>query len=249
MPALSEMLTTVALHAPAGPRRQEPMPASPIPVLLLRRGPVPLRLLAALHADERFELFVAEELTPDRIAFAKRVAATLVASEDDPLDAFSYVVTAGIGRIVVLTPGRFRSEHEYVLAAGAAACITMPVAAADLDGIYELLQASAGSSRLDSTIRFLLDPIEHAVRYHDRSVTLTQREFAVLHCLSSTEGRPVSAGELLTYVWGEEPSAERSRRIVNVYIFQLRKKLETIGLKGVIATVRGFGYALVQPLP
>jgi DNA-binding response OmpR family regulator len=68
----------------------------------------------------------------------------------------------------------------------------------------------------------------------------------VLHTLSSHHGRPVSAEDLLTAVWGEAPSPDRTRQILDVYIFQLRRKLGQIGLKGAVSTVRAFGYALVQ---
>ena len=75
---------------------------------------------------------------------------------------------------------------------------------------------------------------------------LSQREFAVLHRLSGHHGRPVSAEDLLTSVWGDAPTIERTRQILDVYIFQLRKKLERLGLSGAVSTVRGFGYALVE---
>jgi DNA-binding response OmpR family regulator len=84
------------------------------------------------------------------------------------------------------------------------------------------------------------------VRYHDKSIHLTQREFAVLHCLSSHNGRPVCAEDLLTFVWGEANPQDRSRQILEVYIHQLRQKLERLGLKGAVSTVRGFGYVLAH---
>lgn len=219
----------------------------PVPLLLLRRGPVPMRGLAALHADQRVELFVAEELTPDWISFAKRVAGTLVATEDDPLSALGYAVTAGMtGPLIVAMAKRYKADCHDLIAAGAIACVTMPIAKTDVDRMIPLLMKHAGPARMDGTLRLLLDPIGRVVRYRERSVRLSQREFAVLHCLSSHHGRPVSAEELLTYVWADAKSGERSRQILDVYIFQLRKKLERLGLRGAISTVRAFGYALVQ---
>lgn len=219
----------------------------PVPLLLLRRGPVPLRSLAALHADQRVELFVTDELTPDWISLAQRVAGTLVATEDDPLSALGYAITAGMtGPFVVAMAKRYKLDCHDLIAAGAIACVTMPIVKTDVDRMIPLLMRHSGPARMDGTLRLLLDPIGRVVRYRDRSVRFSQREFALLHCLSSHRGRPVSAEELLTYVWGDAKSAERSRQILDVYVYQLRKKLERLGLGGAISTVRAFGYALVQ---
>jgi DNA-binding response OmpR family regulator len=219
----------------------------PVPALLLRRGPVSMRLLTALHEDPRFELFVTNELTPEWRSLAQRVAGILVATEGDPVHALAYVVTAGIaGPIVMLTTRGHKRDCEDLLAAGATACVVMPATTRELGRVLPLLHNHASSSRIESTLRLFLDPIGRVVRHHDKHVQLSQREFAVLHCLSSHGGRPVSAEYVLTSVWGDASSVDHSRQILDVYIFQLRKKLERIGLKGAISTVRGFGYALVQ---
>lgn len=206
-----------------------------------------MRQLTALTEDARLELFVTEELTPEWVSFAQRVAVAMVATEAEPLSAFGYAVTAGMSApIIMLAARRYRAGCSDLMAAGATACITMPVTKAELDRVMPLLRRHVASSRIDPTLRLLLDPIARIVRYHEKSVRLSQREFAVLHRLSSNCARPVSAEDLLTSVWGEAPLAERTRQILDVYIFQLRKKLERIGLKGAISTVRGFGYALVE---
>jgi DNA-binding response OmpR family regulator len=205
-----------------------------------------MRELAALHSDLRLELFVTEELTPDWISFARRVAGTIVATQGDPLSALGYAITAAMsGPIIVAMARRYHMDCSDLISAGAIACVTMPIARPDVDRMLPLLMTHA-PARMDGTLRLLLDPISRVVRFRERSVRLSQREFAVLHCLSSHGGRPVSAEELLTDVWGggEAKSAERSRQILDVYIFQLRKKLEQLGLHGAISTVRAFGYAL-----
>ena len=99
---------------------------------------------------------------------------------------------------------------------------------------------------MDKTLGLLLDPITQTVRYREQCVRLTQREFAVLQCLSSYDGKPVAAHKLVTYVWGDRAVADGSRNLLDVYVFQLRKKLERLGLKGAITTLRGLGYALVR---
>lgn len=201
-------------------------------------------MLGALQDDARLELFPMAELDADSVALAHRVTAVLVATTEEPLDAFTYVVTAGISApIVVAMTAAHRKESTDLRAAGALTCLTMPVKAADVDKLVKDLMTRAPASRVDSTLRLLLDPIGRIARFQERSVRLSQREFALLHCLSSRRGRPVPADELLRDVWGE---SDQTRAILDVYIFALRKKLNRLGLNGAISTVRGYGYALVQ---
>jgi DNA-binding response OmpR family regulator len=220
--------------------------ANPLSILLVRRGPVGMRLLGAVQDDPRLELIVTAELTPDWVSVAQRVTAVLVATMEEPLGALLYALTAGVNvPIIVATGGQHRLECDTTVSAGATACLLMPIHRPDVDKIVKMLMSRAAATRVDSTLRLLLDPVARTARYHEHIVRLSQREFAVLHCLSNRSGQPVPADELLTYVWGDKQGTERSRQIVDVYVFQLRKKLERLGLKGAIATVRGFGYALV----
>jgi hypothetical protein len=218
----------------------------PFPVLVVRRGPLSLRGLAALERDLRVELFVADELTPDWVSFARRVSAVLVVTEDDPLSALGYAVTAGVTcPIIVAMARRFRTDCTDLFAAGAVACVTTPVTKADVDALMPVLMSHAAAARMDGTLRLLLDPISRVVRYRNKVARLTLREFALLHCLSAQSGRPVPAEALMNYVWGDADVRDGTRKILDVYIFQLRKKLKGIGLTDAISTVRGFGHTLV----
>ena len=217
----------------------------PLPILVVRRGPQSLSGLAALEHDPRVELFFAEQLTPERVAFARRVSAVLTVTESDPFGALAYAVTAGLScPIVVALARRFKPECRDIVAAGAAACFTMPITTADVDALVPKLAAYAAPARMDSTLRLLLDPISRVVRYRDKVARLTLREFALLHCLSEQRGKPVPAEMLMTYVWGDTDIRDGSRKILDVYIFQLRRKLTRLGLADAISTVRGFGYTL-----
>jgi two-component system, OmpR family, response regulator len=221
------------------------MQVDPLPVLVVRRGPVSSRALAAFERDERVELFYADELTPDWVALADRVAAVIMVNESDPFSALGYAITAGVTcPIVVTTARRFRPDCKDLVAAGASACLMIPARQHEIDALIPMLRLRAGPARLDATLRLLLDPISRIARYRNKVVRLSLREFAVLHCLSTQSGRPVPAETLMTYVWGDADVFEGSRKILDVYIFQLRKKLRGIGLPDAISTVRGFGYTL-----
>jgi len=227
-------------------------PPQPLPIVLLRRGAVSPRALGTLHTDVRVEVLVTDELTAEWCALAHRVAGLVVVTQDDPLDAFVYAVTAQVrAPIVVGMAKRHQHDQKDLMAAGAAACVTLPFTRSDVDKLIPVLRERAGLARIDPTLRLLLDPIARIARYQDHVVKLSQREFAVLHYLSSRHGRAVAADELLNHVWcndgdGSGGSPPKSRQILDVYIHSLRKKLDAVGLRGAIATVRMYGYALVQ---
>jgi DNA-binding response OmpR family regulator len=217
---------------------------APLPVLVVRRGPLSMRALGALEHDPRVELYIADELTPDWASFAKRVAAVVVVTERDPFNALGYVITAEVRcPIVVAMSHRFRADCKELIAAGASACVTTPFTQTDVDRLLPIITLYAAPARIDSTLRLLLDPISRVVRYRDKVVRLSLREFALLHCLSAQHGRPVPAETLMTYVWGDTDLRD-GRKILDVYIFQLRKKLKGLGLVDAISTLRGFGYSL-----
>lgn len=205
------------------------------------------RSIAALHKDPRLELFVADEMNADSISFAQRVAGIIIATDGDPLDALAYAVTAGVsGPFVVIMKSRYAAERPVVLRAGAIACYISPITSVAVGKLIPMFEKKSAVAHVDSTLHLLLDPIGRVVRYRDRVVRLSQREFAVLHCLSAQRGRPVSAAELMIVVWGGTVAGARPRQILEVYVCQLRKKLHQLGLEGVISTVRRFGYALGQ---
>lgn len=214
-----------------------------MPVLLLRHGGVARRALAKLETDARVELLQADEPTSDWVSLGQRVAGTLVVTDHEPMRGLTFALTAGLrGPIAVAMQKRYRAQSRDLLAAGASACLTLPLAPAQVTRLVKVMRAEAGVARMDGTLRLLLDPITRVVRYRNKPVRLSQREFTVLHCLSSHRGKPVSANEVLRYVWAGDASA--SRQILDVYICHLRRKLSRVGLTDAITTWRGFGYSL-----
>jgi DNA-binding response OmpR family regulator len=203
-----------------------------------------LRPLSALQRDPRVALFYADELSPKWVSFAQRVAGTIVVAAKDPLGELAYAATAGIRSPIILAmPKRYKPDARNLIEAGAAACIALPITPRDIGRVLPMLARAAAPVHVDARLKLLLDPITRVVRYGDKTVRLSQREFAVLHCLSAKQGQPVSAGELLKTVWADGGAAA-TRLILDVYISHLRKKLQRLGLRESLTTVRGFGYAL-----
>jgi DNA-binding response OmpR family regulator len=91
----------------------------------------------------------------------------------------------------------------------------------------------------------VIDPAAHTVRLNEQPITLSPREFALLHTLALEAGRIVSVDDLLDRIWGAEYEGES--QVVYVHIRWLREKLEeNPNQPDRIVTVRGVGYKL-QP--
>jgi two-component system response regulator MprA len=87
-----------------------------------------------------------------------------------------------------------------------------------------------------------LNPDTHEVRRGDRAVDLTQREFELLEFLMRNERIVVPRQRLLEEVWGYDPFA--TTNTIEVFVSNLRRKLEADGEPRLLHTIRGAGYVL-----
>jgi two-component system response regulator MprA len=98
------------------------------------------------------------------------------------------------------------------------------------------------SSSVLRVANLTLDDRTHEVHRGRRALALTRTEFVLLEHLMRRAGRVVSRDDLIESVWGIDRDVESNT--LDVFIFQLRSKLETGGEGRLIHTVRGFGYTL-----
>jgi two-component system, OmpR family, response regulator MprA len=87
-----------------------------------------------------------------------------------------------------------------------------------------------------------LNPDTHEVMRGDRPVELTQREFELLEYLMRNERIVVPRQRLLEEVWGYDPFA--TTNTIEVFVSNLRRKLESGGEARLLHTIRGAGYVL-----
>jgi two-component system, OmpR family, alkaline phosphatase synthesis response regulator PhoP len=78
----------------------------------------------------------------------------------------------------------------------------------------------------------------------DTLLDLTPTEFNLLLTLANNAGRVLTREQILDRVWGADFYG--SDRIVDVYVGQVRRKLEDAAGKSLIQTVRGVGYKFVD---
>jgi DNA-binding response OmpR family regulator len=87
-----------------------------------------------------------------------------------------------------------------------------------------------------------LNPDTHEVHRGERSIELTQREFELLEYLMHNERIVVSRQRLLDEVWGYDPFSMTNT--IEVFVSNLRRKLEADGEPRLLHTIRGAGYVL-----
>jgi DNA-binding response OmpR family regulator len=87
-----------------------------------------------------------------------------------------------------------------------------------------------------------LNPDTHEVFRGERSIELTQREFELLEYLLRNERIVISRQRLLDEVWGYDPFS--TTNTIEVFVSNLRRKLEAGDEPRLLHTIRGAGYVL-----
>ncbi len=87
-----------------------------------------------------------------------------------------------------------------------------------------------------------IDTSNKSVSKHGQSVTLSKREYALLECLAFNPGRTMSKEQIIAHVWDFD--ADILPNTVEVFIRNLRHKIDNPKKPSLIETIRGFGYKL-----
>lgn len=83
---------------------------------------------------------------------------------------------------------------------------------------------------------------EHTVKVNNKAVTLTLKEFEMLHMLLENKNAVLTRDQILNRIWGY--SFDGESRTVDVHVRTLRQKLGDAG--ELIRTVRGIGYKISE---
>jgi len=138
-----------------------------------------------------------------------------------------------------------KAEHNKVqgLESGADDYITKPFSVLELVARVKAHLRNVTKSGGDIVCGSLLvNPSARTVTSGGKAVTLTYKEFELLHALIKKAGTVVTREELLQEVWGYEYYGES--RTVDIHIKNLRIKLGKGG--DCIVSVRGVGYTVKE---
>ncbi len=183
----------------------------------------------ALAAEQAPDLIVLDRLLPDL----------------DGLEVIGILRGRGNRTPVLMLTALGTLEHRVTgLDAGADDYLAKPFAFTELLARLRALARRAPEVTTDAPHAgdVWLDPTRHRVVVGERAEDLSAREYAFLDYLIRQGGRVVTRQQILDAVWGAEPDVYSN--VVDLYVHYLRRKLEGLGRRGVLRTVRGVGYAL-----
>jgi two-component system OmpR family response regulator len=185
---------------------------------------------ALAHAGERdYDVILLDRMLPDL----------------DGMEVLRLLRSRGVRSPILMLTALGTLDHRVEgLDAGADDYLAKPFAFSELLARIRAL-ARRPPERPDEGITagdIVLDPLRIRVSVGSASQELTAREFALLAYLVRHVGEVVTRQQVLDGVWGAEPDVYSN--VVDLYIHYLRDKLETLGRRDVIRTIRGVGYSL-----
>lgn len=148
--------------------------------------------------------------------------------------------------ILILTARTDTEDRVRGLDAGADDYLVKPFERAELLARLRALmrrRPPRGSASL-RVADLLLNPDTREVVRGERQLDLTAREFELLEFLMRNQKLVISRERLLEEVWGYDPTSMTNT--IDVFISNLRRKLEEGGEQRILHTKRGAGY-VVRP--
>lgn len=148
--------------------------------------------------------------------------------------------------ILMLTARTEETDRVAGLRIGADDYLTKPFSPRELVArVQAILRRRRRTSvtTFDRVLRFrhvTIDPDRHEVWANEQEVNLTTTEFKVLLELARRAGRVLTREQLIDRVWGMDFYG--TSRVVDVYVGQVRRKLEEATQQTLIQTIRGVGY-------
>ena len=191
------------------------------------------------------------ESGPALFAALKRVPAELIILDvmlpgEDGLDILKKLRLGAATRNVPVIMATARGE-EYDkitgLDSGADDYLVKPFGMMEMVSRVRAVLRRANPERVKAPLSLggvTLDPVSHRVTAGGEEISLTLKEFELLHTLMSSPGVVFTRDRLLSEIWGTDYDGET--RTVDVHIRTLRQKLGDAG--AAIGTVRGVGYRM-----
>ena len=148
--------------------------------------------------------------------------------------------------VLILTARDSIQDKVKFFKAGADDYLTKPFSFAELVVRVKALLRRRVSSQVDiiQIEDFELDRMSHIVKRAKKRIDLSNKEYALLEYLAINSGRVLSRSMIIEHVWDQ--SFENLTNIVDVYIRQLRTKIDQGHENKLISTVRGSGYVFGQ---
>ena len=198
-----------------------------------------------------YEVHTAEDGGTAALLAAKHVYQGMIVDlglpDQDGIDLILQLRKAGVtSPVLILSARRSVDDRVKGLELGGDDYLTKPFAIAELLArMRNLLRRNAPPIEDPSRLRvhdLELDMLRRRVTRGDEVLNLSPQEFVLLEYLCRNADRVVSCSMLMTEVWGMRFQPDTN--VVDVHIYRLRGKIDTIGRESLIKTLRGIGYVL-----
>lgn len=150
--------------------------------------------------------------------------------------------------IIMLTARDYIGDKVAGLTGGADDYVTKPFEMEELIARVEVAlrhsQPAATTAAVYTAGNLNVDTDTKRVTRGGTIIPLTQREYELLVALISHQNEPCSREDLLDTVWGVDFDGQPN--ILDVYVRNLRSKIDTPNQPKLIHTVRGVGYMLSE---
>jgi two-component system cell cycle response regulator CtrA len=214
--------------------------------------------LALLSWDDRSVVVHAD--TPEEallILRHERVEAVVVDVKSFAEEGFAFIRHLRSARnntpLVALT-AHHPGDRVRALGLGADDAIALSVDVSELRArIAAVIRRHRCLSQSLAEVRELSLSLEsREVRFRNTPVHLTAKEYSMLELLVVRKGQVVTRDMFLSHLYGDMDEPEM--KIIDVFIYKLRRRLNTVGADDIIEAVRGRGYTIrtsgeERPLP
>jgi two-component system copper resistance phosphate regulon response regulator CusR len=201
--------------------------------------------------DAGYEVHTAEDGTTATQLASKHVYHGLIVDlglpDQDGIELILQLRRSGIASPVLILSAR-RSVDDRVkgLELGGDDYLTKPFAIAELLArMRNLLRRNSSQPEDPTRLRICdleLDMLKRRATRGGEVLNLSPQEFVLLEYLCRHAGRVVTRSMLLKEVWGMRIQPDTN--VVDVHIYRLRGKIDTVEREPLIKTLRGIGYVL-----
>jgi two-component system alkaline phosphatase synthesis response regulator PhoP len=149
--------------------------------------------------------------------------------------------------ILMLTARTEERDRIAGLQLGADDYLTKPFSPREMVARIEAILRRRRDHTVHSTRHFRsvsIDPDGHEAWVNANPLELTPTEFQLLLAFTENPGRVLTREQIIDRVWGVDFYG--NERVVDVYVGQVRRKLEDTSGERLIETVRGVGYKFVD---
>lgn len=100
------------------------------------------------------------------------------------------------------------------------------------------------TNKVLTLVDLTIDTTNYQVKRGAKEIRLSSKEYSLLECLVRHAGQILNKDQLIQYVWSYE--SDILPNTVEVYIRNLRQKIDQPFKKKLIQTIRGFGYKISE---